>query len=122
MNATRKIFTGAIAALALTATFAATVTPAEAGQRHRHRGGGNGGAIAAGIIGGLALGALAAGAAHASPSYGAPRYYSHSYSRPVTYASPVYVGQTYDVCYRKQRPAFNRWGDFIGYRIVTVCE
>jgi len=122
MNAIRKTITGTIAALALSATVLATVTPAEAGQRHR-RHGGNGGAIAAGIIGGLALGALAAGAARAdtrsyyAPSYARPVYAGHGYSG-YGYAQQSY----YNSCYRTDQPAYNRHGHFVGYRRVTICD
>jgi hypothetical protein len=110
MTMIRKTLTGAIAALALGATVAATATPAAAGWRgHRH--GGNGGAIAAGVIGALALGALAAGS---SRNYYAP-----------SYATPAYAGGYgggYGDCYLQDQPAYDRWGRFRGYRQVTVCN
>lgn len=109
MTTIRKALTGAIAALALCATVAASSTTAEAGWRG-HRRGGNGGAIAAGIIGGLALGALAAGSAYASPRY----------SR--SYVTPAYAEPDYGSCYTQDRPAYDRWGQFRGYRQVTVCD
>lgn len=105
MTRIRKTLTGAVAALALGATVAASATPAAADWRgYHHRG--NGGAVAAGVIGGLALGALAAGAATA-----APRYYAPAYAAPV-----------YDSCYRRDEPTYDRWGRFVGYRDVTVCD
>lgn len=112
----RKALTGTIAALALGATVLASVSPANAdwrSQRHNgggRRGGGNGGAIAAGIIGGLALGALAAGAARSQP---------RSYYAPAPAYEPVYSPE---VCYDVEKRVYNRWGQFLGYRMVTVCE
>jgi hypothetical protein len=67
-----KILTSTVAALTLGAAVLATSAPAEAGWRYR-RGyygygyGYGGGALAAGLIGGLALGAIAASAAAAQP-------------------------------------------------------
>ena len=106
----RKSIVGAVAALSLGATLVASATPAAADWRG-HRGGwggghhrGWGGPVAAGVIGGLALGALAANAA--------PRYASPAY------AAPVYGGD----CFLQDRPTYDRWGRFLGYRQVTVCE
>lgn len=62
--------------------------------RHRRS---NGGAVAAGVVGGLALGALAATAA-----------------RPY-YARPVYAN-----CWLERRRTANRWGDMV-IRRVRVC-
>lgn len=107
MTMIRKTLTGAIAALALGATVAATATPAAADWRGHHRGG-NGGAIAAGVIGALALGAIAAGS---SRNYYAP-----------SYATPAYSGAGYGDCYLQDQPAYDRWGRFRGYRQVTVCD
>jgi len=117
MTKIRGLLTGTITALALGATVLVSATPASADWRgHRrqsggHRGG-NGGAIAAGIIGGLALGALAAGAARAD-------------TRRSHYAAPAYApveSYSYGGCYDMEKPAYNRWGQFLGYRLVTVCE
>ncbi len=107
MTMIRKSITGAIAALALGATVMASASPAAADWRgHHHRGGGGWGApVAAGIIGGLALGAFAAQAA--------PRSYAPTY-----YATPAYSGD----CTEQDQPTYNRWGRFIGYRTVTVCD
>ncbi|MBX9738849.1 MAG: hypothetical protein K2X62_02190 [Beijerinckiaceae bacterium] len=97
---------GALAALGIAATVAVSATPASADWRG-HRGGwgghhrGWGGPVAAGVIGGLALGAIAGN-----------RYYGPSY------AQPVYGGD----CYRQDRPTYDRWGRFIGYRGVTICD
>lgn len=70
----------------------------------------NGGAVAAGVVGGLALGALAAGAATAAPApvYGYPAY---------GYAAPVYGGD----CYWTTRERVNRWGEVV-VRRVQVCD
>lgn len=78
---------------------AVSATSAEAGWRHRH-----GGAIAAGVIGGLALGAIAA----------------HAYApRPAYYARPVY--------YRGGGCWWTRVRERVSYdtvvvRRVRVCE
>jgi hypothetical protein len=108
---------GTITALALGATVLATATPASAdwrgNRRHGGHGGGHGGAIAAGIIGGLALGALAAGAARADTR--------RSYYAPAPAYAPI-ESYSYGGCYDIEKPAYNRWGQFMGYRLVTVCE
>lgn len=112
MNMTRKFLTGSITALALGATVLATATPASADWRGHRRHGGNGGAIAAGIIGGLALGALAAGAARAE---------TRTYYAPAPAYTPSY-SYSYGGCYDVEKPVYNRWGEFRGYRLVTVCN
>ncbi len=79
----RRIRIAAAAAAALVIGAAVAPAPAEAGWRGRNYGG----AVAAGVIGGLALGALAAGAAR--PAYGyAP---APVYAAPPAYGyAPVY--------------------------------
>jgi hypothetical protein len=79
-----------------------------------HRSRNRGGAVAAGVIGGLALGALAA-----SPSYAYPAYPAY----PV--ASPGYYGGTtvYEApaCYTVRRRFVDDWGrTFV--RRERVCE
>lgn len=84
-----------------------------------------GGAIAAGIIGGLALGALAASA---TPSYGyAPGYYApppqRYYARPAY--RPAYAGwDAYDdgwgQCRIVRRRVVDNWG-YVRVRPVRVC-
>lgn len=124
----KKFAGGALAALMLGVALTATATPSEAQGYGYHRGGygrgwhggyrggywrggrGNnwGAPVAAGVIGGLALGALAAGAAGA---YGNGYGYAPSYG----YA-PAYGG-----CYLQNRPAYDGWGNIIGYQPVQVC-
>lgn len=101
MTFVRKTITGAVAALTIGASLAATATDASAGWRgrHHHRGGW-GAPVAAGVIGGLALGALAANAG--------PRYYGAPYA-----PAP---------CYRERRPVYDAWGRFLGYQAVRVCN
>ena len=115
MTKIRSLLTGTITALALGATVLVTATPASADwrghRRHGGHGGGKGAAIAAGIIGGLALGALAAGAARADTR--------RSYHAPAPAYAPSY---SYGGCYDIEKPAYNRWGQFLGYRLVTVCD
>mgnify|MGYP006271115351 CR=1 FL=1 len=114
MSKIRKAISGTIAALALGATVLASVTPASADWRghRRHGGGGWGAPVAAGIIGGLALGALAASSARAE---------TRTYYAPAP--APVYVpSYSYGSCYDVEKPTYNRWGEFRGYRLVTVCD
>jgi hypothetical protein len=79
------------------ATMIATATPALAGGWSHHWNG----PVAAGVIGGLALGAIATGA------YGSPAYED----------APIYGD-----CYLTRRPAYDAWGNFVGYRRVRVCD
>lgn len=99
----RKIRTAALAAFSLCGAALATADSAEAGWRYRHRG--YGGAVAAGVIGGLALGALAASAA-----------------RPA-YAEPVYAEPLHDepICYVVKRRHVNAWGELV-VRREEICE
>jgi hypothetical protein len=91
----KKTLTAAVAALTLAGTVAVTTTSAEAGWR--------GAAITAGVLG------LATGAAIAANN-GA--YYGYDYGyRPVYYGGCGYVRQ----------PAYNVYGDFIGWRRVPAC-
>ncbi|WP_091676212.1 hypothetical protein [Methylocapsa palsarum] len=77
------------------------------GGRWYGGGGYNWGApVAAGVIGGLALGALAAGAAN---PYGYAPGYGYGYA-------PAYGG-----CSLQNQPAYDGWGNFVGYRQVRVC-
>ena len=104
----RKALTIPAAALAMAALLSATPASADwhGGRGGRSHHGWGGGAVAAGIIGGLALGALAAGSArraHAAPFYAEPVY-----DRPV--------------CYRDVRPVHDAWGRYLGERVVRVCE
>jgi hypothetical protein len=117
----RKILTGAVAALALGAALSTSVSSAEAGWRGGwggHGGGFGGGwgrggwgaPVAAGVIGGLALGAIAAQAQ------------SH-YAYPV--ADPTYGYQAYgeeQYCHVERRPTYNPYGYFAGWQAVRVCQ
>jgi hypothetical protein len=88
----------AITALTLGASMAATTTDASAAWRPRHYGG----AIAAGVVGGLALGALVG-------------------SSRSSYAEPVYVEEA-PSCYKVRKQV---WSDYHGgyvVRRVTVCD
>ena len=107
MTTLRKTMIGGLAALALSAGLAASSAPAEA--RWHGRGWGGPG-IAAGVIGGLAVGALAAQASRPYyPAYG----YGYGYA-------PVYSGGY--GCGPERRPAYDAWGNFVGYRLVRVCH
>ncbi len=92
--------TGVAAVLAL-GTVAAATAPTYAGD---------GGAIAAGVIGGAALGALAAGAAHAAPPPPPPPYYAPAYYPP---PPPPH-------CWREPRQVWDGYGYVT--RPVRVCE
>lgn len=106
----RKTATAAVAALALGSAIVASTTSADAYWRGR---GGWGAPVAAGIIGGLALGAIAAQASQ-------PRYYA----QPRYYEPPAYypVAEPQAYCHVDRRPAYNAYGDFIGWRPVRVCN
>jgi hypothetical protein len=73
---------------------------------HYRRGSNVGGAVAAGVIGGLALGALASRPAYAYPTY------------PTYYGSPVYDEPT---CYTVRRRFVDDWGRVV-IRRDQVCE
>ena len=106
----RKTLAASAVSLALAAVLATTPAFADwhGGRGHHGHRGWGGGAIAAGIIGGLALGALAAGAS-SGRSYAAPAYAT----------DPVYDGP---VCYRAARPTYDAWGRYVGERMVRVCD
>jgi hypothetical protein len=99
MSAYRKTLVAGFATLALASLATVTFsTDAEAQRRWRGRGHGAGGAVAAGVIGGLALGAIAAQAAQPRP--------------------PIID----DGCYKVRRRV---WSDYHGawvVRRVTVCD
>ena len=79
-----------------------------------HRSRNRGGAVAAGVIGGLALGALAAAPAYSYPAYPYPAY-------PV--ASPYYGVSAYPApsCYTVKRRFVDAWGQ-VFVRRTEVCE
>ncbi len=99
MTLTRTTLTATLSALALAGTLLTSAAPAQAGPWHHHH---HGGAIAAGVIGGLALGALAASAA----------------ARPV-YVAPVAYAPT---CYRARQPVTDAFGNVLYFRRVRICE
>jgi hypothetical protein len=90
-----RTFAAALTALTLGTAALATSAPADAGWGCRR---GCGGAIAAGVIGGLAIGAIAA-------------------SRPA-YAAPVYAESE---CYIVKRRFVNAWGELV-VRREQVCD
>ena len=108
----RKTLTASAASLALAAILAATPVMADwhggrGGRGHHGQRGWNGGAVAAGIIGGLALGALAVGASR------------RAYAEPVYETYPAY---DVPVCHRASRPVYDAWGRYAGERLVRVCN
>jgi hypothetical protein len=92
--------TALTAAVALTIAAVATPQPAEAHWR------GGGGAVAAGIIGGLAAGAIIGSAAGYGPYYG---------YGPGPYYGPAYYGG----CYWTRQRFWDGWG--WRFRRVRVC-
>jgi hypothetical protein len=78
-----------------------------------------GGAVAAGVIGGLALGALASRPAYAYPAYSYPAYSYPAY--PV--AAPGYYGDVgyAPSCYTVRRQFVDAWGR-VFVRRTQVCE
>lgn len=118
----RKGMAGTVAAASVAALVMASSLPAEAGWREHHGGWGprGGGAVAAGIIGGLALGALAG----SSRAYAAPVY-----AEPIAPVAPVYAAPVVEdgylyarECHREWRPVYAWNGAYIRDRRVTVCD
>ncbi|HEX8664920.1 MAG TPA: hypothetical protein VF744_12905 [Beijerinckiaceae bacterium] len=131
---TKKAVLSGVAALTLGGAMLASTAPAEAQWRGGwHRGGGwhgaawrggwgyrpaywggwgyrrhhwGGGAVAAGLVGGLALGALAA----------RPYYYGYGYPYGAYYAPVAYGGD----CWVERRVRINRWGERV-VRRIQVC-
>jgi hypothetical protein len=98
MNALlKKALTGAIGAIALAGAVAASSAPAQASSR-------NAAWFAGGVAAGVVGTALVANA-HAYPAYG--------YGYPITYAPH---------CWREARPVYDRFGNFLGYRKIRVCN
>ena len=107
-----KTLTALTAAAAVAATLA--LAPADAFARPR------GGAIAAGILGGLAAGAIIGGAiASAPPVYAAPPPPPPAYAPVAGYGSyPAYAAPYPVACpggYWARRPLYGPYGEFIGY-------
>lgn len=103
----KKTLTALVAAGAIVC--AAAVAPQEAAAR------GRGGAVAAGIIGGIAAGAIIGGAiANSRPAYAYPAYAPVvGYEPYPAYAAPVPVG-----CpggYWARKPLYDRWGNVAGW-------
>lgn len=93
----KKAMGATLAAVTLAGSMAAFSTGASAQYYRRHHD--NGGAVAAGVVGGLALGALAAGAAN-NGGYG--------YGYGPGYAAPVYGGGDCAIHYRRAWDGY-RW-------------
>jgi hypothetical protein len=59
--------------------------------------------VAAGVLGGLAIGAIA--------------------SQPPAYEpAPVYAAPPPAECWYERQPLYDRWGNFLRYRHVRVCQ
>src|SRR5215210_6279552 len=104
---TKKILMAGLCATTLGGSMISFSDSAEARYYRR----GNGGAVAAGVVGGLALGALAAGAA--SNAYVAPGYAVPAYGHPAYYGGGG--------CYEVSRRYVDDWGRRFTRR-ETVCE
>lgn len=73
------------------------------------------------IFGGLAAGAILGGAlAGAGRGYAAPLPPPGVYGRYPAYEEEVYLAPPR--CFVERQPAYNGWGDFVGYRRVRVCD
>ena len=102
----KKSIVAGVAVLSLAGSTLATTAPASAR---------NGGAIAAGVIGGLAVGAIAgSAAANANNGYGGYPAYG---AAPVYAPAPAYGG-----CYFTRQPVYDEDGEIVGRRRVRVCE
>jgi hypothetical protein len=105
MTRTHKTLTALTAAAAL--VVAAVATPQQAEAR------GRGGAVAAGVIGGIALGAIIGGIASQNNYYGRPAYgYGPGYG-----PGPVYYG---GACYWQRERVWDGYGWRL--RRVRVCD
>jgi hypothetical protein len=96
MNAISKKIVAIVAGATLIAANLASPASAAGWKGGHHHGGYGGGAAAAGVLGVLALGAIAASAAAAS-------------------AEPTN-------CVIEKRPAYNAYGNFVGYKKIRVCD
>ncbi len=108
----KKAIFAIVAAAAMVFVSIASSSDAEA-QRRR---GGRGGAVAVGIIGGIAAGAIIGGAiANSRPAYGYPRtYYPVAGYEPY----PVYRAAPAYGCpggYWARRPVRDQWGQVVAY-------
>jgi hypothetical protein len=99
----------ALAGIIGLASFFAMSQEASADWRYRN----NGGAVAAGVVGGLAVGTLL-GAAAARPAYGAPMYAAPAYAQPIYEEEPV-------ICQWRKRKV---WVDPYTYQVqrYQVCN
>lgn len=110
----KKTLTALTAAVALTA--ALSFAPSDAFAQRR-------GAVAAGVLGGLAAGAIIGGAIATSPGYVAPGYVAPgpypAYVPVEGYAAyPAYRAPYPIACpggYWARRPMYGPYGEFLGY-------
>jgi hypothetical protein len=109
LNISQKAAMLALAGMMGLASFFAMSQEARADWRYRN----NGGAVAAGVVGGLAVGTLL-GAAASRPAYGAPMYAAPAYAQPVYEEEPV-------VCQWRRRKV---WVDPYTYQVqrYQVCN
>lgn len=112
LQMTRKILAPLMISLTLTGPLMVNSAQADWRGNGRHNSGWNnvGPAIAGGLVAGLALGALTAQYHRPQPHYPAYPYRPHYYQ-------PRYVE-----CHLIQRPAYDPWGRFIGYRTKRICR
>jgi hypothetical protein len=102
----KKILIAVTAAAAIAAGSMAVPTPADAGSKS--------GAVAAGVIGGLAAGAIIGGAMATQPRYVAPAY---GYGAP----APVYVAPAPRGCVTQQQVWSNRRQMYVWREVVVPC-
>ncbi len=104
-----KTLTALTSAIALAA--ALSLAPSDAFAQHR-------GAVAAGVLGGLAAGAIIGGAIANSPAYVAPGPYGAYAPVPGYVVYPGYAAPYPVACpggYWARRPLYGPYGEFLGY-------
>lgn len=97
------------ATLLIVGALTATVSTSALADGYRgHGGGGNGFAIAAGILGAVAVGSLIANAAQPAPVYAAPPQYYPPAPAPVYYEAPRQYVAPAQVYYEAPAPRYYR--------------
>lgn len=105
-----KILSTLVAAAAMVGGSLTSVQPATAAD-------GRNAALFGGLAAGAVLGGVIAGGARGyapRPVYGG----YPAYDGEEVYEAPVVAPR----CFIDRQPAYNSWGDFVGYRRVRVCD